>query len=343
MTFDSLFLNLVVFVMAAIAIAAMGTKMAAVSDRLADSTGLGEAMVGGILLGGSTSLSGIVTSVTAATHNHPELASSNAIGGIAAQTAFLALADIGYRKANLEHAAASAANLMQGTLLVTLLSIPLLAMSGPQVHFLGIHPATVILVAAYIFGIRLVSQTKEDPMWMPRLTEQTRLDKPEAASTSQTSWWQLWGQFILLAAIVGVAGYAIAKTGIAIAAATGISESSMGSLFTGVATSLPELITTVAAVRQGALTLAVGGVIGGNSFDLLLLAFSDIGYRWGSIYGTLQMPQIFLIALTILMTGLLLLGLLRREKHGIGRIGFESFLVLMFYAGGVVVLGSSGF
>jgi cation:H+ antiporter len=201
----------------------------------------------------------------------------------------------------------------------------------------------VILVAAYIFGLRLVSETKEQPMWMPRLTEQTRVDKPEAASTSQTSLWQLWGQFAVLAAIVGVAGYAIAKTGIAIAAATGISESSMGSLFTGVATSLPELITTVAAVRQGSLTLAVGGVIGGNSFDLLLLAFSDIGYRSGPIYGTLQNPQIFLIALTILMTGLLLLGLLRREKHGIGRIGFESFLVLMFYAGGVVVLGSSGF
>jgi cation:H+ antiporter len=71
-----------------------------------------------------------------------------------------------------------------------------------------------------------------------------------------------------------------------------------------------------------------------------LLAFSDIGYRSGPIYGTLQMPQIFLIALTILMTGLLLLGLLRREKHGIGRIGFESFLVLMFYASGVVILSS---
>lgn len=56
--------------------------------------------------------------MTAAYEGYPKLAVSNTIGGIAAQTAFLAIADIDYRKANLEHAAASIANMMQGTLLV---------------------------------------------------------------------------------------------------------------------------------------------------------------------------------------------------------------------------------
>lgn len=90
--------------------------MTKVADRLADKTGLGEAVVGALFLGGSTSLPGIVTSVTTAAGGHAELAISNAWGGIAAQTAFLGLADIVYPKANLEHAAASAANLSQGTL-----------------------------------------------------------------------------------------------------------------------------------------------------------------------------------------------------------------------------------
>ena len=76
---------------------------------LADETGLGEAIFGAVLLGSATSIAGITTSVTAAVNALPSLAISNAIGGIAAQTVFLAVADITYRPANLEHAAASAA------------------------------------------------------------------------------------------------------------------------------------------------------------------------------------------------------------------------------------------
>lgn len=44
------------------------------------------------------------------------------------------------------------------------------------------------------------------------------------------------------------------------------------------------------------------------------------------------------MALTILMTGILLLGLLEREKHGAGNIGFESVLILLIYGGGVIML-----
>jgi cation:H+ antiporter len=44
------------------------------------------------------------------------------------------------------------------------------------------------------------------------------------------------------------------------------------------------------------------------------------------------------MALTILLTGILLLGLLRRERHGLGNIGFEGTLVLVSYAAGVTVI-----
>lgn len=334
---ESLSINIGLFVAAAVIIALVGTRMSQVSDRLADSTGLGEAVMGAVFLGGSTSLAGIVTSVTAAAGGHAELAVSNAIGGIAAQTAFLALADIFYTKANLEHAAASVTNLVQGTLLITLLSIPLIGMSGPQVAIWEIHPVTIVLIAAYLFGLRLVYSSQKNKMWSPRQTKETR-QETEDESASENNLTQLWLQFVLYAAIIAVSGYVIAQAGVFIAAQTGFSESVVGGLFTAISTSLPELVITIAAVRQGALTLAVGGVIGGNCFDLLLLGFSDIAYRQGSIYTAIANRQIFVLALTILMTGMLLLGLLEREKHGVGNIGFESFLILLIYGSGVVVL-----
>ncbi|MGB3222002.1 MAG: hypothetical protein WBB23_04295 [Desulforhopalus sp.] len=333
-----LWLILVVFISAAAVIALVGIRMTRVADKLADITGLGEAIFGAVFLGGSTSLPGIVTSVTTAFQGYAELSVSNAVGGIAAQTTFLAIADICHRKVNLEHAAASVENLVQGALLVTLLAIPLLASTTPEITFWHIHPATPILVAGYIGGLRLVSKARSYPLWNPENTRETKVDEPEQKNVQQYNATIIWAQFILFAAIIATAGFLVAETGIGIADRTGMSQTVVGGLFTAVATSLPELVTSVAAVRQGALTLAVGDIIGGNSFDVLFLAVSDMSYRSGSIYHAITDREVFIISLTILLTGILLLGLLRREKHGIGNIGFESFMVIVIYLGAFSLL-----
>lgn len=302
---------------------------------------MGEALMGAIFLGGSTSLSGITTSVTAAALNHPELAISNAVGGIAAQTVFLAIADIFYRKINLEHAAASQANIMQGGLLVGLLAIPLLAMATPKWAFFSIHPLSILLIIFYVFGLRLISKAKDDPMWKPRKTKETRLDKKEYSETKLTNIILIWGKFFVFVIIIGFAGYFVAKSGVVISKEAGISETVVGGIFTSITTSLPELVTSIAAVRQGALTLAVGGIIGGNCFDVLFVSFSDFAYRKGSIYDALSLFQIFILSLTIILTSILLLGLLRREKHGIANIGFESFMIILIYIIGFSYLAFS--
>lgn len=329
---------LVLFLVAALVIAVAGTRMAKTADRLADVTGLGEAMFGAILLGGSTSLPGIITSVTTAYQGYPQLSVSNAVGGIAVQTAFLAVADMTYRRVNLEHAAASLENIMQGVLLSTLLAIPLLAMAGPDLSFFGIHPATLLLLAMYVFSQRMIRHARQDETWQPKQTADTQPDDSGEEKTEQSTLLQLSLTFAILALVVGAAGYTVAQTGIALTETTGLSETIIGALFTAIATSLPELVTSVAAVRQGALMLAVGGIIGGNSFDTLFLALSDVAYQDGSIYHTIDHQQVFVLSLTLLLTGILLLGLLRRQERGPGNIGFESILILLFYAGGFVMI-----
>lgn len=335
---ESLPISIGLFVSAALVIAIIGIQMSAIADQLADRTGLGEALVGALLLGGSTSLAGLVACMTAAAQGHAQLAISNALGGIAAQTVFLSIADITYQKANLEHAAASATSLTQVTLLLTLLSIPLLAMAGPEVSIFGIHPASFITIAAYIFGLQLVSEAYTTPMWRPKHTAETRLDEPDLVQSDEQGLVKLWFGFIVSAIIIATAGYVVAETGVEIAKQTGVSETVVGGLLNALCTALPELVTSIAAVRRGALTLAVSGIIGGNCFDVLFVAFSDFAYRPGSIYHAIATEQIFIIALTMLLTGILLLGLLKREKNGIGNIGFESFLILLLYLGGFLVL-----
>ncbi|MFW6031680.1 MAG: sodium:calcium antiporter [Myxococcota bacterium] len=333
-----LWLVVVAFLLATVVIAVVGTVMTRAADRLADLTGIGEALFGAVLLGGSTSLPGIITSVVTAYAGYAELAVSNAVGGIAAQTTFLAIADMAHRGVNLEHAAASVANLVQAALLGTLLSIPLLAMAGPTFDVWGIHPASPALLLAYGFGIRLVARAKERPLWTPQWTAETKEDEPQEALQSPGQLYRMWAFFAVTAVVVASAGFVVAQTGIAIADRTGISQTVVGGLLTAVSTSLPELVVSIAAVRRGALALAVGGVIGGNAFDVLFVAFADVAYRDGSIYHAMTNQQVFIIALTLLLTGVLLLGLLRREKRGIANIGFESFLVLVLYTLAFAVL-----
>ena len=332
------------FLLAAGVIGVAGVHMTRLADRLADVTGWGEAVFGAVLLGGSTSLPGIVTSVWTASEGLPQLAVSNAIGGIAAQTVFLVVADISYRKVNLEHAAASVENLLQAALLMTLLAVPLFAASGPDFTVWAIHPASVVLPLGYAFGLRLVAQARSAPLWTPHRTRETRVDGDDGdegeAAAGETA--RLWAGFAALALVVGAAGFAVAQSGIAIAERGQLSETLVGMLLTAVATSLPELVTSVAAVRRGALTLAVGGIIGGNSFDVLFVAFADVAYRDGSIYHAIVDEQVFIVALTMIMTGVILLGLLRREKTGFANIGFESILVLALYVGAVSLLAFGG-
>ncbi len=327
-----------VFFICAVFIGFAGTRLSKCADVLADRTGLGEALMGAVFLGACTSLAGITASVTAASHGHAGLSLSNAFGGIAAQTAYLAVADMAYKKANLEHAAASLSNMLSATLLIILLGLNIIAMLGPEMSFFGIHPVTLILFPAYVFGIRMIARSEETPMWRPRMTEATKTDIPEENSAAAGSTLRMWSEFALCAVVVVIAGWMLTNAAETIAAKTGLTESFVGALMLGIVTSMSELVTTVAAIRAGALTMAVGVIMGGNMFDVLQAALSDFFYRSGSIYHGASRSEILLLAVTLLMTAVLVLGLMFRQKRGFANIGFESIIILIVYLGGVTLL-----
>lgn len=268
----SLAVALGLFAAAAVAILLVGTRLTAVADALADRTGLGEAVVGAVLLGAATSLSGIVASVTAAADGRAELAVSNAVGGIAAQTVFLVVADVAYRRANLEHAAASPANLTQGALLVTLLAIPLLALSGPNVSFFGVHPATPLLVTGYLFGLRVISKAQTEPMWGATKTAETQNEeeeKSENEDADEGSLAGLWVRFALFALAIEAAGWVVARTG------ANIAGTALGLLSEGAALGIfPEGTRQRTDARRGASRSGVG-MLAARSGALVLPVYVD--------------------------------------------------------------------
>jgi len=327
---------------AAVIVLISGLRMTGLADRIADRTGFGEALIGGVLLGGATSFSGTVVSLTAALDGRASLAFSNGIGGIAAQTAFLAVADLLYRRANLEHASAELANVFQCGQLLLLLSVPFAAYAAPEIAVFGVHPASLALAAIYGVGVVATSRLRQSPMWRPVETEETRDDTPDEGDSPDQPARGLIVQFVGLMLVMGSAGWVISQVGAQLTDRLGLSASLVGALMTAVVTSLPELVTTLAAVRRGALQLAVGGIIGGNTFDTLFLTISDIGYREGSLYHAIERSDLFWLAVAMIMTVVLMLGLLFREKQGPAGIGRESVLLLSIYFAAIAIQAMLG-
>lgn len=240
-----------------------GTRLAHTADELAGRTGMGRALAGAVFLGAVTSLTGIITTITGALAGDAGFALANPIGGVAIQTVWLAVADLLYRRANLEHAAASLENLAQSLTLVALLTLPVVAYATPGLSWGWVHPVSLLIPVIYVYSLLLLRRMRSDEMWQPRQTSQTVND--EDTATSRTPLHRLWITFAILAAITAGTGWVIGRAGLGVAAATGWPTDITGFTLTTAVSSLPELITLIAAVRMSALTLGVGNIIGATS------------------------------------------------------------------------------
>lgn len=319
---------------AALVILTLGTRLARLADRIADQTGLGEALTGALLLGGTTSLPGIVTTAVGAAEGEGGFAVGNALGGIAVQTVFIAVADLAFRRSNLEHAAASVPNLMQAALLIGLLSLILVGVAGPEAHLFGVHPLSVVVVGVYLWGVSASRRAHQAPMWRPTHTPATVPDVPRV-SRSEPGLTKNLMLFAVLAAGVAGAGFVVGRAGLSIAVRSGLTAVEVGTLLTAVVTSLPELVVLLAAVRIRALALGVGNIIGGNAFDVLFIPVADVAYRGGSVYHAVDQATVFVLGLTLTLTAALLIGLIGRQQRGIGA---EGAAIIVVYLLGVATL-----
>ena len=98
------------------------------------------------------------------------------------------------------------------------------------------------------------------------------------------------GIFSLTAVVIVVAAVFLAISSDVIAERSGWGRLWVGSLLLAGATSLPELITNIAAVRIGAPALAAGDILGSNMLNMSNLALLASGLGRGELFRRL-MPQ----------------------------------------------------
>ena len=105
--------------------------------------------------------------------------------------------------------------------------------------------------------------------------------------------------------IVGLAGIIIGgdlvvDSASAIAMALGMSETLVGLTIVAIGTSLPELVTSITALKKGENQLVIGNVIGSNIFNILFVLGASSAISAIPLDSSMLIDVIFMIAVTIL-------------------------------------------
>lgn len=335
------------FLAAAVVVWLAGARASYLADDISDRTVLGKAFAGYVLLAIATNAPEIGTTVTAALSGDAALATNNMFGGILFQTFILVIIDVAMIRGALTYFATKPALPMQGiilTLLLALLLVPVV--SGYYLPIAGVSAFSFVLAAVYLYGAYLSQRYETEARWEPTPVpaSEERLDAVSFEGVDVAKRYDQWTLrrvslgFALAVGVIFVAGVVLARTGQGIAIKTGLGSSFVGATLVASSTSLPELSTTITAIRIGNLPMAIANIFGSNGGMLVTLLIADVFYRQGPIVAASDASAHFNVAMGIVLTGVYLIGLMQRSHRSVLRMGYDSLIVAILYVASLVVL-----
>ena len=145
-------------------------------------------------------------------------------------------------------------------------------------------------------------------------------------------------RYALHAGVVVGSAYFLPSIGERIALMTGLGQTFVGNIFVAISTSLPELTVCVAALKIGAVDMAVGNIFGSNIFNMLILGIEDIFYFKGPILSFVQGQNLIPSLLAVAMTGLAIAGLIYNAEKKLFIWAWDSFGIILIFMVNLVLL-----
>lgn len=337
--------NLLILAGSAATVWFAGTRLARYADGIAETIGMGQALAGFIFLGGITSLPEFSSAVTAAFEGYGTLSLNGLLGSISINVLLLAFADaILGGGTSLTSVVVRPSTLLQGVLGILLLGVLVVGMSYGDVEVFGVGLWTGAMVPMFVIAVYLSSRLENRPTWVaadhvhlfvsPVMPEKAA-DRPIGLPPLRELVWKS----VAAGLAILVAGVLLAEVGATVAEETGLGSGLVGFVLIGLTTSLPEISSMVGAARLKRYELAIGDIFGTNLFDLLLIPIADLAFR-GPLLGVAGRFEVLAATLGIVLTAIYVVGLLDRRSSNIFRVGYDSFVVIVVYFGGLVLLNA---
>lgn len=313
-------------------IAVAGFWLSRFGDIIAERTGLSGSWVGLILMATVTSLPELVTGVSAIrVAGSPDLAVGDALGSCLFNLLLLSVVDFFYRPVCLFARAAEGHALSAGYSAVLLAIVGINLLVPAAIPGLNLSPATLLIVPIYMLALRNIFTYERR-----RLLEPV---EPALARHPGTSLQHAVMGYVAAAVAVVAAGVLLPGAALDLAEVMGWTSTFVGTLFLAAATSLPELVVTLFAIRIGALDMAIANLLGSNLFNMVVLAIDDLAYGDGPLFSNVSGAHSLTVLTGLLMTGILTVGLVYRPTARPARaVSWVSLALIGAYGANALVL-----
>jgi len=301
-------------------------------DIIAEKSGVSASWIGLILLSTATSLPELVTGISAVTvADAPNIAVGDVLGSTVFNLAILVMLDALYRRETFYSRAA------QGHILSAALGAILIAFAGfsllldqagmsPAFGHVGMYSPFILLV--YLVAMRAVYSYERRTL--NEFVETAAERYPDATLRGAIKG---YAQAALAVVLAGSWLPFLAKD---IADMMGWGQSFVGTLLVAAVTSAPEAAVTIAALRLGALDMAIANLLGSNLFDIIILAVDDLLYVKGPLLAQVDASHALTAFTAVMMSALVIVGLVfrpqRRALLGLTWISLGLFLLYILNA-----------
>ena len=316
-----------IFIVSGLAIWYFCNKLSDVVEYINAEFGLGAAFGGTLILSIVTNLPEIAITVSGSIQGDYDLVTGNLLGGIAMQSLLLIMYDFASKDTKpLSNLTSSAEGKFQGLALVVIL----------LTCFLGgtFKEKTTLLGAG-------ISMWSVAVIWIGSLLYLKKVQSKAADKnvpfvdkyTKKSALWWLAG----ISIVVLFFGVLLENSSNAIADKFGLSGLFFGATVLALVTSIPEISSGLEFVKNKDYMPIISDIFGGNGFlPVLLLPASFIAGQ--NIISKAGEGNNFLSLLSTILTIIFLLGMQRKSNRKIGKLGWDTWLMLIVGLIGFAVL-----
>ena len=311
-------MNEIFFLIFAFLTVFLSIKLSYYADVLSKAGKISNALVGGIVLAGVTSLPEFVTCFTAVLASNPALAMGDVLGSNLFNFFMICVFDLFFMRKMIFRFSSSKHNVTLFLLIVNYVFLFLFCTVFLKFDFGFIGFPSLVIFCTYLFYVFIVSKCDNDSV----IIRDSCIGVNNAFLKLIVTAICMVLSSLLLTIIVNNLSLLYPS----------FSSSFLGAIFLGVTTSLPEVVTFYALINTNNYDLALANIIGSNMFNMLVLALADL-FCAGSIYSFSESGTVLIILFGFIFSGLCLFSNCRKGNVSFFRYSLISLVVVLLYLG----------
>lgn len=325
---ETIYIQILGFCLCAAIIIFSGTKLSYYGDQIAELTGMGKAWVGLVLMASVTSLPELITGVSSVAFvKAPDLAAGDIFGSCVFNLLILSFLDSKLKKPLFSLVKTSHMVAAIGGIILLATAALAIFVAAEIPNLLWLSWGTLLIFGIYFFIVWLIFKYEQANVLPISNKDTSHLVQPEHRLSKAIR------AYIFHALIVIGAAIFLPYFGENLAHHSGLGTSFFGTLFLAAATSLPELVVSVSALKMNALDMAVGNLLGSNIFNIFILGLDDVFYTDGSLFSAISSSHVVSVFFIIIMTAVVCLGLLfKPSKKHVWMLSIDSITIILLYA-----------